>query len=1325
MFCILLSIIAPAQTPKWAYLKGDKNATRYGVYGTLNTADPANQPGERQNAVTWELDGKLYLFGGSGYTEKGWGTMNDLWEFDHATGNWRWLKGSKEPVSTAVYGTFGVAAPENTPNGRTQASGWAVNGKLYLFGGSNGSSGSYNDLWEYTIATGYWRWIKGSNTTGAKGTYGTQTVAAATNIPGSRLGAMTWAVGTKLYLFGGYGWRAAGSYSEDSLNDLWEYDTSTGNWKWLKGSSSSGTGSCGTYGTMGTAAVGNNPGSRSDGTVWESGGKLYLFGGSGFGAYTSNGCQSGQLNDLWEYNPSTNYWRWLKGSNLLNMSPTYGTKGVAAVANTPGSRRGTYSWKQGSKLYLFGGLGYNTTYGFNNDLWEYDITTNVWRWLSGGNTVGQNGVYGTQQIAAAANTPGARYSGMAWATAGKLYLKGGIGFDAESQGSLTDLWEFDVVSGQWRWMSGSKHATKASVFGVQGVACTENTPGARYGSATWQVNGKMYLFGGSDNTGKYNDLWELDQATGKWRWLKGSKKTDDAGALGTQGIAAPGNVPSARSQSVSWSMGNKLYLFSGDNALNDLWEYDLASGNWRWLKGSSSWSTSMGTYGTQGTATATTTPGKRSNALGWASKGKLYLFGGKGYATSTSQEGYLNDIWEYDPTTGNWRWIKGSNAIYPSGNPYGTGSTVTPSGLFGSQGWELDGKLFMFGGADDNLRMNSSLWLFDLATNNWSVIHDSSQPEYGTKGIATNNTNPGGRWLPATWVSNGRLYLLGGSTYPTDNTYQVKNDAWEFDITTSQWRWLSGEQAIQQNSIAGAQGVASSMFSPGARAGAASWMAGHNLYFFGGSGFAELGGADLQNDLWMAVLPQPPVMASQPQSIKVNEGSNTFFQAEATGTDLAYQWQVNTGNGIFTNIINGPFYSGTTTNRLEISGAGALLNDYTYRLVVSNGFTVASEAATLTLNRAPGALDLSSLTIDENIVANTVVGIFTTTDPDGDNRFTYSLEAGTGGVDNGAFTIIGDQLQIKASPDFETQATYSIVVRTTDPDGLYFQRAFEITVNDMDDTPPTGSVSINNGDAYSKSGDVMLTLTTGDATQMRFTNDQSSWGTWEGVALTKQWTLAAGDGAKTVYMQLKDNAGNISVPFTSNILLDTTPPTVSIRNEVPANNLDSFLLQIVFSEDVNGFTADAVTLAGATKGTFAGSGNSYTLVVTPLDKGVLTANIAAGAATDAAGNSNVAATPFSLTITGLHELEKYATLLISPNPVKQQGKLQMQVSGLKGRHFQVLVVDAKGQQQCQRNYTVTHGEVNEELSLANLAAGIYFLQFTDGTTSSTKKIVIQ
>ena len=96
---------------------------------------------------------------------------------------------------------------------------------------------------------------------------------------------------------------------------------------------------------------------------------------------------------------------------------------------------------------------------------------------------------------------------------------------------------------------------------------------------------------------------------------------------------------------------------------------------------------------------------------------------------------------------------------------------------------------------------------------------------------------------------------------------------------------------------------------------------------------------------------------------------------------------------------------------------------------------------------------MSATRINENVAANAVVGTFTTADPNSSDTFTYTLVNGTGATDNAAFSIIGNQLQIKVSPDFETKSVYKLLVRTTDNTGLTFDQALTVSINDVNEAP--------------------------------------------------------------------------------------------------------------------------------------------------------------------------------------------------------------------------------------------------------------------------------
>ncbi|MBE9176680.1 cadherin repeat domain-containing protein, partial [Synechocystis salina LEGE 06155] len=137
----------------------------------------------------------------------------------------------------------------------------------------------------------------------------------------------------------------------------------------------------------------------------------------------------------------------------------------------------------------------------------------------------------------------------------------------------------------------------------------------------------------------------------------------------------------------------------------------------------------------------------------------------------------------------------------------------------------------------------------------------------------------------------------------------------------------------------------------------------------------------------------------------------------------------------------------------------------------------------LDVNGAPTDLELDSDSIDENVSANTVVGNFTSTDPDSGNTFTYSLVSGPGSTDNGAFTIVGNALQINASPDFEAKNSYSIRVKTTDQGGLFFEKELTISINNLDEVAPeiTSGTIAPAIDENSGAGQIIYTVEADDS----------------------------------------------------------------------------------------------------------------------------------------------------------------------------------------------------------------------------------------------------
>ncbi len=459
--------------------------------------------------------------------------------------DWTWIKGSTLPNQLASYGVKGVETPYNDPGSRSRAATWVLNNKLYLMGGYGSPGGAKNDLWVFDLNTNNWTWLSGSNMLDQLGNYGTKGVPASTNVPGSRVNPVTWTYNNKLYLMGGYV-NTYGSY----YNDLWEYDPSTNMWTWLKGSNTFNDE--GIYGTQGVANPNNVPGARELSSGWVYNNKFYLFGGY----YYLYGVKPKNIlfNDVWEYDPATNNWRWIKGNKSgLDLQGIYGTKGVAASANTPGARKSSFTWTNNGKAYIFGGNGWYASGGQTtlSDLWEYDVLTNNWRWISGSNAdnTQADGVLGVKGIPATTNFVGAREQGSSFFSNNKLFILGGYGKISSSYNTRDDIWEYDLSTNLWTWLKGSSTGGTSGVYGTQGVSDPNNNPAASTLHLGWYANSKYYMMESEINT-----LWRyvptctqvISISSGNWNnvntWACGRiPTTNDEVTINGHTVSVAGN----------------------------------------------------------------------------------------------------------------------------------------------------------------------------------------------------------------------------------------------------------------------------------------------------------------------------------------------------------------------------------------------------------------------------------------------------------------------------------------------------------------------------------------------------------------------------------------------------------------------------------------------------------------------------------------------------------------------------------------------------------------------------------------------------------------
>jgi hypothetical protein len=212
----------------------------------------------------------------------------------------------------------------------------------------------------------------------------------------------------------------------------------------------------------------------------------------------------------------------------------------------------------------------------------------------------------------------------------------------------------------------------------------------------------------------------------------------------------------------------------------------------------------------------------------------------------------------------------------------------------------------------------------------------------------------------------------------------------------------------------------------------------------------------------------PPVANDASFNVAENSANGTVVGTYAAadpdaGQALAYA--ITAGNA------DGAFAIGAATGQITVADGTKL--DFeaapTRTLTVSatdNGSPALSDTGVVTIsvtnvNEAPTNLGLSPRDIAENQPADTAVGTFTVTDPDGGPQtLSFALVDGASYPDNAAFTVSGATLRAAAPFDREAKSTYTIKARATDAGGLGVDGVFTITINDVNE-PPT-AIALSN-----------------------------------------------------------------------------------------------------------------------------------------------------------------------------------------------------------------------------------------------------------------------
>ena len=130
----------------------------------------------------------------------------------------------------------------------------------------------------------------------------------------------------------------------------------------------------------------------------------------------------------------------------------------------------------------------------------------------------------------------------------------------------------------------------------------------------------------------------------------------------------------------------------------------------------------------------------------------------------------------------------------------------------------------------------------------------------------------------------------------------------------------------------------------------------------------------------------------------------------------------------------------------QLSGAPEVRYSIRVRSTDAYGLWVEQHFTLLMVDHPSTDIQLTPASVLENLPAGALVGTISTVDPDQYDTFSYTLVGGTGGDDNSSFSINGGMLVTTAPFSSAPRSAYNVRVRSTDPHGLFLEKAFVVTV---------------------------------------------------------------------------------------------------------------------------------------------------------------------------------------------------------------------------------------------------------------------------------------
>lgn len=301
------------------------------------------------------------------------------------------------------------------------------------------------------------------------------------------------------------------------------------------------------------------------------------------------------------------------------------------------------------------------------------------------------------------------------------------------------------------------------------------------------------------------------------------------------------------------------------------------------------------------------------------------------------------------------------------------------------------------------------------------------------------------------------------------------------------------------------------------------------------------------------------------------------------------------------------------TNGNEISNAFAVTYDITRPTVaissVSAGATNATFDISISFSEDVTGFEMSDLNVGNGTASNF---------------------AGTGAVYSATITPAAEGIvTVDVAADVAVDAATNGNTAAAQFDIEYDITQPDVTIASGAADPINGAFDITITFTEDVTGFAMSDLNVGNGTASNFAGS--------GAVYTATVTPTI-DGTVTVDIAANsalDAAGNGNTAASQfAIEYDGTNPTVVISSSAPNPTNTVFDVTISFSEDVTGFEMTDLTLGNATASGFTGSGAVYTATITPVADGLVTVDVAADVAIDAATNGNTTATQFAINYDG-------------------------------------------------------------------------------------------